>query len=316
MFNQKRCVSIIIPCLNEQEVINTSYKRLTEVMSALNDKAYELIFIDDGSHDATYELLTKIQQADPHVRLLKFSRNFGHQIAVSAGLDYAAGDAAVIIDADLQDPPEVIPEMITKWEQGFDVVYGKRIKRQGETKFKLFTAKLFYRILAKLTDIPIPLDTGDFRLIDRKVIETLKKMPEKDRFIRGMVAWAGFNVVGLPYVRQQRIVGKSKYPLFKMIKFALDGIMSFSLKPLRLASILGFITAGFALVGMIYALIKYFLHLNVTGWTALFLAILFLSGIQLLMLGVIGEYLGRTYMETKNRPLYLIESATGFEKHE
>jgi dolichol-phosphate mannosyltransferase len=306
-------ISIIVPCFNEQEVINASYQRLTEVLKSLNNKSYELIFIDDGSSDKTYELLTKIQNADEHVRLLKFSRNFGHQIAVSAGLDYAKGDAAIIIDADLQDPPEIIPEMIAKWEQGFEVVYGKRAKRQGETKFKLLTAKLFYRILTKLTDTPIPPDTGDFRLIDRKVVEALKRMPEKDRFIRGMVAWTGFNVIGLPYTRQSRAAGESKYPLFKMIKFALDGIISFSLKPLKLATLLGFLTSGLAFIGILYALIKYLLHFNVTGWTALFLAILFLGGVQLFFLGIIGEYLGRTYMETKNRPLYLIESSIGFD---
>ncbi|MEA5533097.1 glycosyltransferase family 2 protein [Crocosphaera sp. XPORK-15E] len=305
-------ISIVIPCYNEEEVINETHRRLVAVLEQLTPQ-FELIYIDDGSQDKTAELLRQLQHNDQRVKAVLLSRNFGHQMAVTAGLDHVCGDAVVLIDADLQDPPEVIEEMIDKWYQGYDVAYGVRTDRQGETPFKLWSAKLFYRLMNRLSDVPIPLDTGDFRLMDRRVVEALKIMPERDRFLRGMVSWVGFSQIAVPYQRSPRLAGVSKYPLFKMIRFAIDGILSFSLVPLRLAIWAGLLAFALSLIGIIYALfVRLFTLSWVPGWTLSFIAILFIGGIQLVFLGVIGEYIGRIYREDKRRPLYLVREKLGF----
>jgi dolichol-phosphate mannosyltransferase len=308
-------LSVVVPCYNEAEVLWETHGRLTGALGQLNDLDFELIYVDDGSRDRTAEVLRQIQAFDARVRVVRFSRNFGHQTAVTAGLEHAGGDAVVLIDADLQDPPEVIGEMVARWREGYHVAYGVRTDREGETRFKVATAKAFYRLMNRLSETPIPLDTGDFRLMDRRVVEVLRAMPERDRFVRGMVAWAGFRQVAVPYRRAARFAGESKYPLLKMIRFALDGLTSFSRAPLRVATWMGFFVSSVALLAIVYALVLRLFTSNwVTGWTALFIAILFLGGAQLLSLGVIGEYVGRIYGETKRRPLYLIEEVRGFEE--
>ncbi|XTZ19871.1 MAG: glycosyltransferase family 2 protein [cyanobacterium endosymbiont of Rhopalodia fuxianensis] len=307
-------ISVIIPCYNEEEVINETNHRLVSVIEHLTPQ-FELIYVDDGSHDQTPHLLRQLQQADPRVHAILLSRNFGHQMAVTAGLEHAAGDAIVLIDADLQDPPEVIEEMVYQWRQGYHVAYGVRTERTGETVFKRWTAKVFYRLINYLSDVQIPLDTGDFRLMDRQVVEALKIMPERDRFLRGMVSWVGFRQIAIPYQRYPRLAGVSKYSLWKMILFATDGILSFSLIPLRMAIWTGIVTFGLSLIGIIYALVlRLFTSIWVPGWTLLFISVLFIGGIQLVFLGVIGEYIGRIYRENKQRPLYLVRERLGFKK--
>lgn len=307
-------VTVIVPCFNEEQVVNTAYERLSSVLAGTRDLTYELIFVNDGSQDQTQQLLNTLQLRDPHVRVLRLSRNFGHQIAVTAGIEEASGDAVVIIDADLQDPPEIIPEMIQRWREGNHVVYGIRAEREGESKFKLWTAKLFYRIINRLSDTKIPVDAGDFRLLDRKVVEVLKAMPERARFLRGMVSWAGFSQTSVTYQRAPRHAGESKYPLAKMIRFALDGITSFSLVPLKLAIWTGFLAIWIAVFGIIVAILDRLLEKGLTrGWASLFVAVLFMGGIQLVSLGIIGEYLGRIYTEVKRRPLYAVQERLGFK---
>jgi polyisoprenyl-phosphate glycosyltransferase len=305
------CISVVVPCYNEQEVINLTHPRLKAAVMALADAKlmrHEIIYIDDGSRDQTARLLGEIADQDPHVKVILLSRNFGHQVAVTAGLDHAIGDCAVIIDADLQDPPELIGDMVAKWREGFDVVYGQRTDRAGESAFKIATARAFYRGLNALSDVDIPLDVGDFRLIDRCVIDAISDMPERDRFLRGMVAWVGFRQVALPYARAARAAGESKYPLIKMIRFAVDGVLSFSLAPLRFVITMGAWIVVLAVLGIAYALVnRVFTEQWVSGWTMLFIAIMFMGGVQLLVLGVIGEYVGRIYMATKARPLYLLK---------
>jgi dolichol-phosphate mannosyltransferase len=310
----KTLCSVIVPCYNEEAVILETYKRLTSELSKLQDISLEFVFVDDGSRDATFRLLSEIQRTDSRVRVVAFSRNFGHQIAVTAGLEHAAGDAVVLIDADLQDPPEVIHQMIERWRDGVDVAYGLRVGREGETALKLWTAKIFYRTINRMSDVPIPLDTGDFRLMDRKVVDAVLAMPERDRFVRGMVSWVGFRQEPVPYRRAARFAGVTKYPLMKMIRFAADGILSFSLVPLRLATYLGFGAAALAMLGITYALVmRLMTDIWVTGWTLLFIGLMFIGGVQLVALGVIGEYLGRVYGEVKRRPLYLVGRRLGFE---
>lgn len=306
-------ISVIVPCYNEEGVLKATHDRLTNVLREIARLDYELIFVNDGSQDQTQQILTHLQQQDPHVRLLRLSRNFGHQIAVTAGLEQAAGDAVVVIDADLQDPPEVIPQMVKLWREGNDVVYGIRIEREGESKFKLWTAKAFYRLINRLSDTKMPLDAGDFRLLDRKVVEVIKMMPERARFLRGMVSWAGFRQVSIPYDRAARHAGDSKYPLAKMIHFAMDGIISFSLVPLKLAIWTGFLSIWIAVAGIIVAILDRLLEKDLTrGWASLFVAVLFMGGVQLVSLGIIGEYLGRIYTEVKRRPLYVVQERLGF----
>lgn len=308
-------VSVIIPCFNEEEVIQETYCRLIEAMTLVSGVEVELVFVDDGSHDRTPALLRELQESDLRVRAVFFSRNFGHQVAVTAGIEHASGDAVVLIDADLQDPPEVIGEMITLWRRGIDVVYGTRAVRAGEGALKLWTAKKFYRFINRISETPIPLDTGDFRLMDRKVVDAFLSMPERDRFVRGMIAWLGFRQEPVLYSRAPRLAGETKYPWRKMIRFAMDGVLSFSLTPLRLAIWVGFATAGIALLGMIYAfLVRLFTNQWVPGWTLLFIAGLAIGSVQLVCMGAIGEYVGRIYGEVKKRPLYVVRERLGFSE--
>lgn len=309
-------LSVVVPCYNEEAVLQETHRSLSRVLARLENMDVEIIYVDDGSRDRTAILLQELQAADDRVRVVRFSRNFGHQLAVTAGVDHAEGDAVVLIDADLQDPPEVILEMVARWREGYHVAYGTRTDRPGETAFKLRTAKVFYRLMNRLSDTPIPLDTGDFRLMDRKVVDALQSMPERDRFVRGMVSWVGFRQIPVPYQRGPRVAGESKYPLFKMLRFALDGITSFSVAPLRLAVWMGFTASALALVGILYALaLRLFTSIWVTGWTAIFIAILFLGGVQLISLGIIGEYIGRIYGEVKRRPLYIVEERQGIDRN-
>lgn len=304
--------SIIVPMFNEEEVIEFTYDRLKQVMDG-TEEPYELIFVNDGSHDRTVELITMICNFDPSVRLINFSRNFGHQIAISAGMDYAQGEAIVVIDADLQDPPEVILEMIAKWKEGYEVVYGKRLKRKGETLFKKVTAKIFYRTMRIMTNVDIPVDTGDFRLIDRKVCDVLRGLKEKNRFVRGLVSWIGFRQTMVEYEREERFAGETKYPLKKMISFAVDGITSFSHKPLKIATYVGFTLSIGSFIYLIVVIFqKLFTGSTVAGWASIVAVNLLFNGIILMLLGLIGEYIGRIYDESKNRPLYIVREVQGY----
>lgn len=307
--------SIIAPCFNEEGVLPELHRRVREVMDQTGEP-WELVLINDGSRDRTPEIMRELHAADPRVKVLDFARNFGHQIAVTAGLDYARGEAVVIIDADLQDPPELILEMIDRWKEGYEVVYAVRTRRKGETWFKEFTAKLFYRIIYRITDVDIPLDTGDFRLMDRKVVQAINQMRERNRFIRGMTSWVGFRQIGVHYVREERFAGETHYPFRKMLKFALDAITSFSYAPLQMATYLGFTIAGLsAVAALIVILARLFIGTTpFYGQATTLVAVLFLGGVQLITLGIIGEYLGRIYDEVKGRPLYLVREALGFEK--
>jgi glycosyltransferase involved in cell wall biosynthesis len=309
--------SVVIPVFNEEEVLPETYRRLTGVMEGLSEP-YELIFVNDGSRDRSPEILDDLARKDPRVRVIHFSRNFGHQAAITAGMDYARGEAVIVIDADLQDPPEVIPEMVAKWREGYEVVYGKRAKREGETFFKRFTASFFYRLLRAVTDIDIPLDTGDFRLVDRKVVEVMRLLREKNRFIRGLVAWVGFRQTALEYVRHRRFAGTTKYPLRKMLKLAWDGITAFSNKPLKIAAYLGFALSFLSFVYLLVIVVAKLLGKStVPGWASLAVINLFFSGIILIILGIMGEYIGRIYDEAKNRPLYVVDRTRGVdETHE
>lgn len=308
--------SIVVPAYNEEAVLEESYKRLTRVMKEMGEP-YELIFVDDGSRDETANIIKGFCEQDECVRLVSFSRNFGHQAAVSAGIDFAQGQAVILIDADLQDPPEVIPEMAKKWREGFDVVYGVREKRKGESVFKRVTAKLFYRFLAAQTEFKIPVDTGDFRLMDRKVCDVLKNLTEKNRYIRGLVSFAGFQQTGISYVREERFAGETKYPLKKMISFAADATTSFSKKPLKIAGYLG---TGISIASFIYLFVILYLKLftdqTVSGWASSMCVTLLLNGVILVILGIMGEYVGRIYDEVKNRPLYIVKEQKNFEEQE
>ncbi len=297
--------SIVAPVFNEVETLPHFYKRVIEVMEGVGEP-FELILINDGSRDGSYSLMQDLHKRDPRVRVIDFSRNFGHQIAISAGLDYACGQAVIILDADLQDPPEVVPELIARWKNGAEVVYAQRARRKGETKFKLLTAAAFYRLIARITSVDIPRDTGDFRLLDRRVVNALVTMREQHRFMRGLSAWVGFRQEALPYERQERYAGKSKYPLRKMINFSLDAITSFSHVPLELATTFGFILAGLSLVGIVIAAILRIFTGAIVGQASTLILVLFLGGIQLIFLGIIGEYLGRIYDEVRSRPLYIV----------
>lgn len=304
--------SVVVPVFNEDKLIVASYQRLKAVMERTYAN-FELIFVNDGSTDRTAELLEMIASGDPSVRIVDFSRNFGHQIAITAGIDYASGQAVIVIDADLQDPPELILKMIEKWQQGFEVVYGRRVARKGETLFKKWTAAAFYRTLRASTDIDIPLDTGDFRLMDARVCRELKRIPEKNRFVRGLVSWVGFNQTAIDYVRDERLAGETKYPLKKMLKLSIDGLTSFSYKPLKLATYGGMLLSGAGFIYMLIALcLKLFTTNTVPGWTSLIVIQLLFGGFMLFVLGMIGEYIGRIYDETKDRPLYIVRETRGF----
>lgn len=304
--------SVVVPVYNEELVVIESYKRLKAVMDTTGE-GYELIFVNDGSRDKTEEIIGGLCDQDSRVKLISFSRNFGHQTAITAGMDLSCGQAVVVIDADLQDPPEVILEMIEKWKEGYDVVYGQRISREGETAFKKLTAKLFYRLLKSLTNVDIPVDTGDFRLIDRKVCDVLSSLTEKNRYVRGLVSWVGFRQTAVRFHRQERFAGETKYPFRKMLKFAIDGITTFSYKPLRLATYLGFIVSFFSFIYLMVVIwLKLFAHQTVSGWASTLSISLIFNGVVLMMLGIIGEYIGRIYDESKNRPLYVIREKKGF----
>jgi dolichol-phosphate mannosyltransferase len=302
-------ISVIIPVYNEEKNIQSLYDRLSGVMQTLN-VSYELIFVNDGSQDASIGLIKVLSKKYSEVKYISFSRNFGHQIAVTAGLDKTIGDAIVIIDADLQDPPELIQQMYQKREEGFDVIYAKRKKRKGESFLKLWTAKMFYRILSKLTSISIPVDTGDFRMIDKKIVEVLREMPEKNKYLRGQISWVGFNQTFVEYERQERKAGETGYTYRKMLRFALDGITAFSDVPLKIVTYFGFIVSVIAFFVAIYALLSKFVwEDSVPGWTSLMIAILFIGGIQMIAIGIIGEYLSRMNHNIRNRPLYIVHES-------
>ncbi len=305
--------SIVVPVFNEAETLAELHRRLSELMDQL-DGPCELILVNDGSSDGSGGIMMGLAESDKRVKVVDLSRNFGHQIAVSAGLDHASGQAAIIMDADLQDPPEVALEMAAKWREGYEVVYAVRERREGESWFKRASAAVFYRLLRRLTETDIPLDTGDFRLVDRKALDTVLRMPERHRFLRGMFAWVGFRQIGVPFKRADRYAGKTKYPLRKMIKLAADGVLGFSNEPLRLGMRLGFVVAGGAvLYGIAMALLKLFGIWAASGWTSLIVVITFLGGIQLMVIGAIGEYLGRVYDEVRDRPLYIVREIRGFD---
>ena len=310
-------ISLVIPMYYEEEVANECYNKVSNVLKGLEEKYdYEIIFVNDGSKDKTLEILEKIAKEDEKAKIISFSRNFGHQAAVTAGLKEVTGDAIVIIDADLQDPPVLIPEMLELWEQGNEVIYGKRKTRKGESAFKLLTAKMFYKTLNALSDVEIPKDTGDFRLVDRKVVDVINSLPEHNKFLRGLFSWVGFKQKAYEYERQERFAGKTKYPLKKMLKLASDGIISFSTKPIKLVGALGILSIFISIIILIYALISYIFKLNdlSAGWTSIMVAITFFAGVQLLSLWVISEYIGRIYDEAKGRPQYIIDKKMNFDK--
>jgi len=298
--------SIVAPIFNELDNLPDLYRRVREVMSATRG-TWELVLVDDGSTDGSTESILQLAKQDKHVRSVIFARNFGHQVAITAGWDYARGEAVVIIDADLQDPPEAIPDLIAKWREGYEVVYAVRAEREGETWFKKTTAALFYRIVHRITDVKIPVDTGDFRLMDRKVVDVLKTMRERHRFPRGMSAWVGFRQIGVPYKRAARHAGVTKYPFKNMLKLALNAITGFSYFPLQLATYFGFAAAGLAIIAIPVVIIMRLVgHGTFLGQATTLIAVLFLGGVQLISLGVLGEYLGRIYDEVKGRPLYIV----------
>jgi dolichol-phosphate mannosyltransferase len=307
-------LSVVVPVFNEEKNISLIHERLLPVCEAIAGKAFEIIFVNDGSRDESEKIIADLASGNPEIKYLFLSRNFGHQQAVSAGLDYAGGLYTVIMDGDLQDPPELIPEMLEKAKKGFDVVYARRRERKGESAFKKITARWFYRILRTLTQVEIPLDTGDFRLMHRRVTEIVKQMPEKNKFLRGQIAWIGFRQSYVEYDRDPRQHGHSGYPLGKMIRFALHGITGFSDVPLRLATWLGFLVSGISVLIGFYALYSRFVIKEyVPGWASIMLSVLFLGGVQLICLGIIGEYLGRMYHDIRNRPLYVVRE-TNTEK--
>ena len=301
--------SVVAPIYNEYDNLPVLYDRVREVMAATGE-TWELVLVDDGSTDASTERIRSLAEKDKHVRPVIFARNFGHQIAVTAGLDYARGRAVIIIDADLQDPPEVIPDLVAKWHQGYEVVYAVRAEREGESWFKRLTADMFYRLIYRITDVKIPLDVGDFRLLDRKVVDVIGRMRERHRFLRGMATWVGFRQTGVHYKRAARFAGETKYPFRKMLKLALNAVTSFSYFPLQVATFFGFVSAGLAILA-----IPVVIYERLTGSQAFFgqattlIAVLFLGGVQLISLGVLGEYIGRIYDETKGRPLYVVREA-------
>ena len=309
------CYSIVAPAYNEEPVLETLYRQVAQVMETTGEP-WELIIVNDGSQDRTAEIVRALHAADPRVKLVDFARNFGHQLAVTAGLDHARGDAVVIIDADLQDPPQVILDMIARWKEGYEVVYAVREAREGETWFKRFTAKLFYRLIYRITDVDIPMDTGDFRLLDRRVVDVLNQMRERHRFIRGMSVWVGFRQTGVTYRRRARLAGETKYPFRKMFRFAMDAITGFSYLPLQLASYLGWTIAalsGLFIVAVILLRLVSSGSPPFYGQATTLVAVLFLGGIQLISIGIIGEYLGRIYDEVKGRPLYIVRETVGFD---
>jgi len=304
-------LTVIIPVYNEEAVLEELYKRLNLILEFMTLN-YEVIFVNDGSCDGSQEIIKQINKKNFNYKCLAFSRNFGHQIAISAGLDFAQGNATIIMDADLQDPPELIPELLKKWKEGYEVICAKRESRK-DGLFKKLTAHCFYRLFNKISDISIPLDTGDFRLLDKKVVMTLRTFREKNRFLRGLFSWAGYKHTYVTFSRSERYAGKTHYPLIKMIKFAIDGLLSFTALPLRLATWLGVICSFMGFVGIIWVIIIRFLpQYHSSGWATLMTTVLFIGGVQLFIMGMIGEYLSRIYTEVQNRPLYIVREKIGF----
>ena len=312
-------ISVVIPMYYEEEVADICYKRVVNNLKKLSDKySYEIIFINDGSKDSTLEILKKIASNDDNVKIISFSRNFGHQAAVTAGIRNVTGDAIIIMDADLQDPPELFEGMIEKWEEGYEVVYGKRKTREGDSIFKLLTARMFYNTLNKLSEIEIPKDTGDFRLVDRKVIDVIATLPEHNKFLRGLFSWVGFNQYAYEYNRVNRVAGKTKYPFKKMFKLATDGILSFSAKPLKIVGAIGIFSVIVSIIILIYSIVSYMFKLNslTPGWTSIMCTMTFIGGIILISLWMIGEYIARIYEESLGRPEYIIDELINFKGEE
>ena len=309
-------ISVVVPMYYEEEVAKECYTRLKGVLDKIENYSYEIIFVNDGSKDKTLEILKDIAKEDENSKIISFARNFGHQCAVTAGLRYVTGDAIVIIDADLQDPPELIPEMLKLWEDGNDVIYGKRKSRKGESRFKLLSASVFYKTLNALSDVEIPKDTGDFRLVDRKVVDVINSLPEHNKFLRGLFSWVGFKQTPFEYERKERYAGKTKYPLKKMLKLAQDGIFSFSIKPLKIVGAMGILSVVISIIILLYAILSYIFNWNnlTAGWTSLMVTMTFLSGMILISLWMIGEYIGRIYDETKRRPEYIIEKTFNIDE--
>lgn len=307
-------LSVVVPVYNEQEVIGETVKRLVGVLDGMSVD-YEVVFVNDGSRDGTLSVLRPLCEADARLKLVNFSRNFGHQIAITAGMDMTRGDAVVVIDADLQDPPEVIPGMFEVWKQGYEVVYGKRVSREGETFFKKFTARVFYRFMARMTEVDMPVDTGDFRLIDRRVVDALRRIPERNRYVRGIVSWLGFRQYAYEYERHERFAGQTKYPLKKMLKLASDGLVSFSVKPLRWILGTGIVLSVLSVLYLLYVLIASLCGAAMlsAGLYALLGFITLLLGVVMISLGVLGEYVGRIYDEAKARPLYIVSDTVNIE---
>lgn len=307
----RHLLSVVVPVYNESAVLRAFYRRATAAFRAIQGFEYEIIFVDDGSTDDSFKQLSELAGRDPHLRVIKFSRNFGHQIAITAGIDHATGDCVAVIDADLQDPPEVIAEMAQRWLEGYDVVYGVRAHRDGEKAFKLFTASVFYRLFNAIAKIDIPADVGDFRLMSRRATNELARLREKDRFVRGLVSWIGFKQTGVRYHREKRHAGETKYPYRSMLKFALDGITSFSTLPLRIATWFGYAASTLAFVYLASVFVQKALGHTVQGWATIMVAVLFLGGVQLICLGIVGEYIGRIFMEIKPRPMYVVDQKIG-----
>lgn len=301
-------ISVVIPMYYEEDVANECYNRTKKVLNGLEDYDHEIIFVNDGSKDKTLPILKEIATKDEKAKVISFSRNFGHQAAVTAGLKFVTGDCILIIDSDMQDPPELLVDMLKLWEDGNEVIYAKRKTRKGESKFKLMTAKMFYNVLNNLSDVEIPKDTGDFRLVDRKVVDVINSMPEHNKFLRGLFSWVGFKQKPIEYERQERFAGKTKYPLKKMLKLASDGIMSFSTKPLKIIGGIGIVSIFISFILLIYAILSYIFKWNnlASGWTSLMVAITFFAGVQLVSIWMISEYIARIYDDTKQRPEYII----------
>lgn len=307
-------ISVVVPCYNEQDVLEQTNDRLMLVLKPIEDLTFEVIYVDDGSVDNTFPILANLQASHSEVGVVRLSRNFGHQVAITAGLEHAVGDAVIVIDADLQDPPEVIPEMLKKWREGYDVVYGVRDERKGESAHRLRASKAFYRILNRLSEVKIPVDAGDFRLLDRRIVNTLMRMPEQHRYMRGMSSWVGQRQTEIRYARAGRAAGVSKYPVRKSVALALDGVFSFSVVPLKLVTWLGLLASAISLLGIFWAVFRKVTQHAVPGWAATFVAVLFIGGAQLISVGVIGEYIGRIYGEVKGRPLYVVDTCLGLKE--
>ncbi|BAI97791.1 glucosyl transferase [Sphingobium sp. TA15] len=300
-------ISVVVPCFNEEESLTVLVDRVSTVCHDIASGDYEIVLVNDGSRDSTWAVIAELTEKFPQVVGVNLARNYGHQIALSAGLHICQGETVMVMDADLQDPPELLSALLAKMDEGYDVVYGQRVKRAGETMFKRASAKLFYRLFDQMVDVSVPSDTGDFRIMSRRVVDHLNAMPERYRFVRGMVSWIGFRQVALPYERDARFAGESHYPLRKMISFALDAITSFSTLPLRMAAHLGLVAGLLGMLMLGWVLISYAMGDTLTGWASIASIILILGSIQLLMLGIFGEYLGRMYLESKRRPLFIVQ---------